>query len=746
MKKVIVGGIISFILFIGIPLLFQECSPGKEKSIADDPVEGGTAYVGDAKCKGCHKKEYGDWLESDHYKSMMPANDSTIAGNFNNAVYTADGVTSRFFKRENKFYINTQSADGNNADFEVLYTFGFKPLQQYLIAFPGGRMQAARVSWDVEKKRWFNQYANTKIDFRDWLHWTKGGQNWNTMCADCHSTNLQKNYMPESDSFHTTYSIMNVSCENCHGGGSVHINYVESKEYIPGKIKGNYLITGSSDKSNTSQLNMCAPCHARKSNIAATFLHTGELMDNIIPQIPSTDFFYADGQVNEEDYTYTSFLQSKMYHNNVKCSNCHNPHSGKILFPNNQLCGQCHSKEKYDTPSHTNHLTNSSGASCISCHMPGKLYMGVDYRHDHSFRVPRPDISVKENIPNACNNCHSNKSFEWSANAVKKWFGDKRAYHFADDLVPGSKNNMDAQKHLLKLINEVSTPAIVQATAAFYLQRFQTPESLQALLKCLQHKDAQVRFRALKSLSRFPEQTWVSSAGPLLTDPVRAVRIAAAELFSLVKDPQITEQYRAAYASAKNELMNYMYYQLDFPTGNLSLANYYKRTNDPANAEKYYLRTLKMDSLLNAGRVELSGLYNNMNKNKEALMFMQEALKIQPKDPYVWYNLGLLQNEMNDKTNALKSFAASLKLDENNLRLYYNYGMLLHQTGQKGESESILEKGISKYPEDADLLYALAFVCIEHGNKNKAAQIVIKLKSVAPNNPDYQQLYRNFGI
>ena len=86
---------------------------------------------------------------------MQPPNDSTVKGDFSDAVFTGDGVNSRFFKKDGKFFINTQGDDGVNHDYEVKYTFGFTPLQQYLVEFPGGRMQVPRVSSDTRQKNGF---------------------------------------------------------------------------------------------------------------------------------------------------------------------------------------------------------------------------------------------------------------------------------------------------------------------------------------------------------------------------------------------------------------------------------------------------------------------------------------------------------------------------------------------------------------------------------------------------------------
>src|SRR6187401_175724 len=613
---------IIFFVFSGTMIL-QRCKP-KDKEISSLRT-GNNEFIGEQSCKSCHTKQYDDWLKSDHFMAMQPPNDSTVKGNFNNVSFTADGVTSRFFKKDGKFFINTQGEDGRNYDYEVKYTFGFTPLQQYLVEFPGGKMQVPRVSWDTKQKKWFHQYAGQKINSHDWFHWTGNSQNWNTMCASCHSTNLQKNYNGDSDKYHTTYSVINVSCESCHDAGKLHVDFVNSNEYKKGKkISGYYL---DKDSEQLAQINSCIPCHARKTDISATLTKSGEIMDDYIPEIPTNEHFHADGQVNDEDYIYTSFLQSKMFHRGVKCSNCHNPHSGKILFAANQLCLQCHAK-KYDDPSHTFHPVGIAGSECKSCHMPGKIYMGNDLRHDHSFRVPRPDLSVKYGTPNACTNCHNNKSAQWAADAVTKSYGPERKYHFADDLIAGSKIDPGSEAHLIKLLGDTAVPNIVKATAAYYLGSIPTQNSFQALIKCLADKEAQIRYRALRSLSNFPAANWRENVGPLLADKVRAVRIAAADLYSTFPAQQIPAQYSKTLSSARNELQNYLIYQADFSVGNVMIADHYLQQQDYDNAEKFYIRALKKDSLMNYARLNLSSGYNAQGKNDKALEVLETAMKI----------------------------------------------------------------------------------------------------------------------
>jgi len=743
-KKSILLALVFIVLLIIFRVFIVDSCTSKYIKYSEIKPES-VAYVGDQSCKKCHATEFKEWKQSHHYMSMLPPNDSTVMGDFNNVSFTADGVTSRFYKKGSKFFIYTEGDDGKSHDFEVKFIFGFTPLQQYLVQFPGGRLQVPRLSWDVNKKKWFNQYAGQKIPSHDWLHWTGNAQNWNTMCASCHSTNLKKNYNVESDTYKTSYNIINVSCESCHGAGKQHVDFINGDYKSGDRVIGSFMKLAKNSK-QTEELNTCAPCHARISEINGKHIESAEIMDNYIPQIPDTEFYHADGQVNDEDYIYTSFLQSRMFHKGVTCSTCHNPHSAKLKRIGNQTCTLCHIPTKYDVPTHTFHKKGTPATECKNCHMPGKLYMGNDLRHDHSFRVPRPDLSVKYGTPNACSNCHKDKSEKVLADAVVKWYGPKRKYHFAEDLIPGSRLDAESEKHLTKIIDNKFVPKIIKATATFYLGSIQTQTSLNTILARLASKEAQIRYRALRSLASFPAENWIEAVGPLLSDKVRAVRVAAADLYITIPATQIPENYTKPFAAAQIELEKSLRYQTDFSTGNVMLADYYLKLKDYSNAEKFYLRGLKKDSNMNYAWLNLSAAYNSQGKNTQALQALESALKNDAKNERIYYNMALLYNEINNIPAAEKAFAKAVELKSVNSRVYYNYGLLLNQGKKFAAAETVLLKGIQINPADSELYYALTFVYIQSNNKAKAIQSAIKLKQLDANNPNYQQLFQSLGL
>lgn len=741
MKRVTIIGLI--LLILTSALLMQKCNPGKNEKDSEVQANG---YVGDQACKNCHASQYKDWLSSDHFRAMEEANENTVVGNFNNTSYTSDGITSKFFKEGSKYFINTQGDNGSYQDYEIKYTFGYYPLQQYLIEFPGGRLQVTRQSWDAKKKKWFHQYPGQKIPPNDWLHWTGNGQNWNTMCAACHSTDLQKNYDSNDDTYHTTYSVMTVSCESCHGPGQLHIDYVKSDSYKTNNKKkhGLYLeMTKGTDQ--ITQINTCSPCHSRRSEISSERLASGDFLDNYIPQIPTDEFYHADGQAKDEDYVYTSFLESKMFRRGVTCSNCHNVHSGKVLYTNNQLCLQCHEK-KYDDYSHTFHQTGTISAECKSCHMPTNTYMGNDLRYDHTFRVPRPDLSVKYGTPNSCNNCHKEKSPTWAMDAVNKWYGPVRAYHFAEDLIPASKRNAAGEGHIMNLLNDTATPSIIRATVLNYLKDINTDNSGKTLIKYIRDDNSQVRYEALRSLSNFPTDVWLSAIGPSLTDKVRAVRIAAADLLTSIPADQLPPSYYEPFTKAKAELEKYILYQTDFATGDVNAGDYYLKQQDYHNAQKFYLLALKKDTAMNYARLNLSVAYNLLGQNKEALSVLQDALKTDLKNDRIYFNMALLYNEMKNPTKAEESLLKAVSLKSQNPRVYYNYGILLQQQNKIQEAVGIFEKGLKISPLDGDLNYALSVLYIQSNQINKARGNALVLKQYYPGNQRYAEVIQRLGM
>jgi tetratricopeptide (TPR) repeat protein len=323
-----------------------------------------------------------------------------------------------------------------------------------------------------------------------------------------------------------------------------------------------------------------------------------------------------------------------------------------------------------------------------------------------------------------------------------KWYGPQRQYYFAEDLIPGSKQDVNAEPHLTRLVNDTSVPDIVKATAIQYLRGLPTQNALKVILGALRHPDAQVRYRALRSLSSFPLEQWRDLASPLLADKVKAVRIAAADLMLTLPIDQIPMDHRNAYAQARRELADYVMYQADFAVGNVMIGDHFYRQNDFINAEKYYRRGLTKDSMMNYARFNLSAMLNSQGRNADALQVLEQARATDPKNERVYYNLALLYAELKDAKNAEANFERAVSLGTSDPNIYYNYGLILQQTGNVAKAEKLFLKGLALDKNALNLNYALAVLYMQQGQASKAMAPAMVLKKLAPSNPDYAQLFQ----
>src|SRR5271157_4146333 len=662
---------------------------GRMRAQEARPVVAAT-YVGEERCAQCHAEQTQAWRTSHHAQAMEAANDSTVLGDFNDTHFANEGETASFFNKDSKFYVRTAGPDGKLQDFELPYTFGVSPLQQYLVPFPNGRMQAYVVAWDSRRKdqdgqRWFHLYPGQKITRADPLHWTGRNLTWNYMCADCHSTNLRKNYDLAKDSYATTWSEIDVSCESCHGPGSNHVAWAQTHKKGSYKssdgpngltvnlkpASGSWSVsdpdTGTMHwKGQTrshNEVNTCAPCHSRRHPITSDYQPGQPFLDAYVPSLLEEGVYYADGQILEEDYEWGSFLQSKMYHEGVTCSDCHDPHSGKLAQVSmNAVCGKCHSLTKFGSEQHHHHKAESAGALCVNCHMPTKTYMVVDVRRDHSFRVPRPDFSVAYGTPNACNQCHKDKSNSWAADAVVKWYGPNRRQeaHFVAAIDAGRRGLPNAEKALTALIADSAKPGIARATALSLLPDYLTPSSLPAVQAALGDSDALVRTQAVRALEPLPPQDRVRLAAPLLTDPIRSVRNEAARLLAGTPPDLLKDTQKAALDRAISELTASEMVSAERPESHMNLALLYAQIGRTTDAETELKTALRLDPDFVPAMVNLADLYRTQQRDDEGQQWLEKAIAVAPNAAEPIYALGLLKIRQKQYPEALRLLAMAV--------------------------------------------------------------------------------------
>jgi len=698
---------------------------GERETPPAAPAPGTRAeYVGRDACRECHRTEHDLWLGSDHDLAMQPADATTVLGDFDAAPYEHFGVTSTFRRDGDSFFVTTQGADGELAEFEVAYTFGVHPLQQYLVEFPDGRMQALPLCWDTRPaaeggQRWFHIYPDEPIPPDDVLHWTGPAQNWNHMCAECHSTNLRKNYRPAEDRFETTWSEIDVSCEACHGPGSLHAEWARGPApagdpRLVARLEKRSVwlmdpATGTAQRTvpRTShvELETCAFCHSRRASVTDHRTPGDPLLSGCRPALLIQELYFADGQIREEVYEWGSFLQSRMYAAGVTCTDCHDPHRGDVLAEGNALCARCHLPAKFDTPEHHFHEPGSAGAQCVECHMPARTYMVVDPRRDHGLRVPRPDLSVRLGTPNACNGCHADRSAEWASAAAAKWWGTDRADepHWAETIHAARTWQAGAGERLVRLAADRRAPGIVRATAVSLLPRDAGAQASGAIQVALNDEDPLVRLAALGLLGAVDPLPRMQIGERHLSDPLLVVRMEAASALASVPPGLLAPEQRAKLEKALGEYRASQIVNADRAEAHLNLGALHARLGEQEDAIREYRIALEKMPSFEPAWVNLADAYRSLGHEAEAEKKLRAALETVPEPADVRLALGLTLVRRQRPDEALEEFRQAVEIRPDEPYYRYVLGIALRSAGRTEEAEEVLTTARDRFPGHPDI-------------------------------------------
>jgi Flp pilus assembly protein TadD len=764
----VAGGLVVFLL-AGAGLWWtRNRAPGSSTPEAQTPAASTTladaTFVGATACAGCHVRETERWRLSMHARAMELPSSSSVEAPFSGETFTIHGVTSTFSRRDGKYVVRTQGADGAMQDFAVAYTFGVNPLQQYLLALPGGRLQALSISWDARSapdgRRWFHLYPGTPLSPGDVQHWTSRSQNWNFMCAECHSTNVRKNHVAAEDRYETTWSDLNVACEACHGAGSRHVSWARGRATTasvrPGEDIGLapldandgavWTIDGTTgnarrDRTRTSrvEVEMCARCHSRRSQLTDEYRVGLPLAQSHRPSLLEEDLYFSDGQIRDEVYEYGSFLQSKMYANGVTCSDCHDPHTSEIAP---DVCQRCHQTSTYATPSHHHHAPNARGSQCVSCHMPARTYMTVDVRRDHSFRVPRPDLTVKIGTPNACGQCHVDRPASWAAAQTSRWYGTRRASqpHYGEALAAGRSAAVDAQPRLLSVVNDTTMPAIVRATAISLIGPWVDAQSAPALQRAVNDADELVRMAAVDVLGTLPTPQRTALLAPLLADPIRSVRIQTARALATVPVASLGEGDRGRLTKGLAEWEAVQRFNADTAGARVSLGVLYTEQGATERARQEYETALRLEPFFAPAAVNLADLYRALGQDRAGEHVLRAALKRTPEVPALHRALGLLLVRAKNLPAALAELRRASELAPTDRDAQYTLAVALYSTGQHTAAIQLLDRTWRSHPGDRTILAALIAYIRERGDLTRAEELAGRLVELSPGDPFAQRL------
>lgn len=745
-------------------LLAPSCSATEQESQTKASVA--EHYVGSTTCAGCHAAEAAAWKTSHHAAAMAAATPETVRGDFNDAAMESHGSKGRFFRDGKLYIVETEGRDGKTARFEVSHTFGVEPLQQYLVTFPDGRLQALPWAWDARPKdaggrRWLHLYPDRPMPGTDPLHWTGSMQNWNFMCAECHSTGVRKNYDAAKDRFDTTFTEISVGCESCHGPGGGHLDWAKGARDPNVANKGfayrhahRAKVEWSPDPKTGSpkqsarrpigdEVELCAHCHSRRGQISEEWRPGKPLAETHLPSLLAQELFEDDGQMKDEVFNDHLFKQSLMYAKGVTCGDCHDPHSGKLEGARAEVCSQCHRAERFSAPAHTGHASGPGAPDCVSCHMPARTYMVVDERHDHSFRIPRPDLSMTLGTPNACNDCHKGKTAAWAARAIEKWHGPVRkgyqnwaeAFHLARLGEPA------ARELLLKLVNEPATPAVVRATAIVEARRLPSIAVERAVSQALGDPDPLVRIAALRALSpSLPLDPRWRRANPLLSDPVRAVRVEAAALLADQPADALSKEDRARLEAAWAEYEASQRLNADRPEGRANLGSFLLRRGKPNEAEAEYLAGSRLEPSAAPLSVNLADLYRAQGKETQAEQLLRQAIALSPEAASARHALGLSLVRQKRYDEAIEQLGRAAELAPDEPRYAYVDIVALRSLGRADESRALLDRALRSNPFNQELLQLELQDALQRQDVERAAPIARKLSDLAPDDAEIARL------
>ena len=710
----------------------------------------GPGYVGSAACKSCHDEAWQSWRESHHYRSMLPATEQTVLGDFGDTTFRYGEVTSRFFRRDGNYLVETDGADGEVQEFEIAYTFGFYPLQQYLVPFPDGRYQALNIVWDSRPgdqggQRWIHLYPEDQergvgpVRHDDLVHWTGLFQNWNGRCAACHSTALHKNYSPSKDRYQTHWEEINVACEACHGPASEHVAWANGDRsstdrglavsladrgaFGPGAEPGARIWTRRDGRRPVTQIETCAGCHSRRSELAEN--HAGGRFDDLYRlALVEPGLYFPDGQVLDEVYVYGSFLQSKMFAAGVVCTDCHEPHSNRLLAEGNALCTRCHVSEVYDQPKHHRHQAGGKGAACVDCHMPVRTYMVVDDRRDHGFRVPEPGLSQRLGVPNTCTQCHQDKDADWAADTLESWgAGDRIRAGHAPVLAAAWSGDATALPSLLALAGDEGQPEMLRASAALASSEFPAQETLVTVAGLLQSDSSLVRAAAVQSLDWLPPDRRHSILRDLVNDPSKAVRTAVARQLASVRPDVLPGADAAALTALRTEYLQTLRLNADLPEEQMNLGLFLAESGDSVAAEGAYRKALELSPAFVPAMLNLADLYRANGLDNKARPLLERAMKVAPGDPAPQHAMGLLLVRQGELGAAVGYLGQAATLAPNDIRYGYVHAVARWENGDRQGAVSALEALLEAHPGNRELIMALASYYQVLGEDEKLRQL-----------------------
>ena len=675
------------------------------------------SFAGSGSCAGCHPAETKAWAASDHFWALREPDSNSVLGDFQDAHFTHNGVTSRFFTKDGQYFVETDGSDGKLTQYQVRYTVGVRPLQQYLVDTGQGRLQTLDIAWDTQERKWFHLYPDQDVGSGNGMHWTGSYKNWQARCAECHQTGFDKGYDLKARTYKSHWAELTVSCESCHGPSTAHVETAGAAK----KSAAASILPTAAGKLGPGQqageLAVCGPCHARREAFSQKSAQVGSKFgDHYNLALLTPDLYFSDGQQNAEVYILGSFLQSKMKAKGVTCSNCHEPHGGKLIADGNAVCTQCHSeagrtefpslvRKTYDDETHHHHKPGTDGAMCVNCHMPNRTYMVNDKRRDHFFRRPDPLQAKAAGAPDACTGCHEDKTKDWAAERIADWFPgpshewQDRSAFIAFNTGDRSANTLES---LAAYARDIDRPAIVRATALEMLRDTANSSIRESLMPLLKDDDDVVRASAVRMQRSAEAAAKAAVLSPLLSDISRNVRQAAAGELAAGQQEVMSPSTHEALKAAIAEYMDSRAANADMPESHMAMA----------------------------------GLALSLRNWNAAEAAFNEASSMDPQLVEAWIMLIRLKAALGDPQGAEQYAEKGLSHQPNSIPLLFERADLEAGRGNGKKAIDWYRRIVTIDPKQSDAWSAMASAALQAHDSNVALDATRKLMELQPANAD----------
>ncbi len=684
--------LVGMVLFGSALLFFISCQKNDTKFVETHQPQRAAALSPQG-CAECHAEIVAEWENSHHALANrlvdFPRDSAAFQQRQNLSlgernVSTSIRGQSLVFKENGKNSIEVAAPVG---------VIGYDPLIQYLIPTGNGKLQTYTLSYEPTTKEWFYVFEDDVRLPGEWGHWSGQGMNWNANCGYCHMTDYHKNLDQDPSrpiAYESQWLYQGISCAQCHNGLEEHVKSPDAPEVVSLNAQSKVQIEHS-----------CATCHARRQELTVEAFRPGDSFHDHygLSAVDQGDLYHPDGQVNNENFVYTSMQLNKMGHAGISCMDCHNPHTAALSLPadNNALCMKCHTTGDngatlIDPIKHSRHQPGSEGARCIECHMPDNTFMARDDRRDHIFSIPDPQLSAEIGSPDTCTACHTDQNMKWAGEWVETWWPDhatKRVHvrERARAIQSFRDGSASDYKELLRLAQKEEILLWKASLTGMLTPWSQWKEVETYLRQMLAHTDPHIRSAAVRALARHPQRQ--ALLAPLLQDEFRVVRIQAAQLIGPA--PEYREEYETFHR-----------FSSDRPNNALMLADYFSA--DPEQQKQWIRRSISLEPTNDVIYGDGAVLLARGADVDGAKALLLEGIAMAPQSASLRYSLALIEAEQQNYSAAINWMQQSVRLDPQQPRAWYNLSILLRRQGDLKGARAAAEKAYELSPNDPGIM------------------------------------------